>query len=169
MVARSTYARMAIAILALVGFFDSAYLMLSRYQTDISLVCPVTGDGCSTVQNSAWSTLPPGSGVPIALLGIIGYGIVFGVAMAALHTNYARSLPLPALLAALSTLGIVFSLYLIGIQVFLIQAICSWCMLSALLMITIWLVALFDWRTWHRQHVASGGEGTLSSTATRAP
>lgn len=168
MLARSIYARMAIAILALVGFFDSAYLMLSRYQTAISLVCPVTGDGCSTVQNSAWSTIPPGSGVPIALLGIIGYGIVFGVAMAALHTNYARSLPLPALLAALGTLGVIFSIYLIGIQVFMIQAVCSWCMLSALLMITIWLVALFDWRTWHRQTITSPGDGTLSSTPHRA-
>ncbi len=166
MVERSVYARMGIVVLALAGFFDSAYLMLSRFQTDVSMICPVSGDGCTTVRDSPWSTIPPGSGVPVALLGLVGYALVFGVAMAALHTDYARTLPLPLTLLAIGSAGVLFSIYLVGIQYFIIQAFCSWCLLSALLMATIWLLSLYDWRVW-RSEAASTSRQPLSQAVHR--
>jgi len=162
MIERSPYPRMAIVLLALVGFFDATYLMLSRFETNLAMVCPITGDGCTTVRDSVWSMFPPSHmttfGLPVALIGMFGYGLVFLLSMRALHADTLAALPLPQTLVALGTIGVVFSIYLTSVQVFVIQAICSWCVLSAIVMTTIWLLALYDWRVL-RSH------GTAADTA----
>lgn len=147
MPARSPYPRMIAATLALLGLLDAAYLTLDRYEENVGLVCPV-GGGCETVQNSAWSTLPPGDGVPVALIGVVGYATLLGLALAGLHRERLGRLAFaPALLAA-SSAGLLFALYLTALQIFVIGALCSWCLASATLQLGIWLAALTEWRTW---------------------
>jgi uncharacterized membrane protein len=169
MIERSSYPRMAIVLLALVGFFDATYLMLSRFETNVAMVCPITGDGCTTVRDSVWSVFPPAHmatfGLPVALIGMFGYGLIFLLSLRALHADTLAALPLPQTLVALGSIGVVFSVYLTSLQIFVIQALCSWCALSAIVMTTIWLLALYDWRVWRSHSIAT--ETTLGAGTAR--
>jgi hypothetical protein len=64
----------------------------------------------------------------------------------------------------LGSLGMLFSIYLINVQVLIIQSICSWCMLSSLLMLSIWAIALYDWRVW-RMRAANHTEAETAKAA----
>lgn len=163
MMTRAPYPRMAVALLALLGLLDSAYLTLERFVPDVGMVC-LTGGGCETVQRSSWSTLPPGGGVPVAVLGIVGYGALLVVALLALQRDRVLMLSLPVALLALASGGVLFSLYLTYLQFAVIGAVCSWCLLSAMLELGIFVAALIDWRAWRRfsSVVASGVAATPS-------
>jgi uncharacterized membrane protein len=147
MATRVLYSRMLIALLALLGLLDAAYLTLEHYRPQVALVCPL-GGGCETVQASRWSTLPPGNGVPVAALGICGYGLLVVVALAGLHRERIGPLPLAPLLLALASLGVIVSAFLVGLQAFVIGAYCTWCLASAALEALCWLAALAGWREW---------------------
>jgi uncharacterized membrane protein len=146
---RSLYPRMVATLVALLGLFDALYLALSRFFPATPLVCP-TGGGCAMVQESPWSTFPPGDGVPVAFIGVAGYAVLFVLGMVALQTDRLGRVALPPLLLGISSAGVLFSIYLVALQFFIIQAICFWCTLSALLQLLIWLAAFFDWRAWRR-------------------
>lgn len=161
MIASSPYPRMIAALAALLGLLDAAYLTLNRYQERIGLVCPV-GDGCETVQTSRWSTLPPGDGIPIAVLGLIGYGLLLALALLSLHRDRIGPLALPTALLLVAGGGFAVSLYLTALQLVVIRALCFWCVVSALLELTILLAAYRTWRDW-RQPVV----GRQSSVAGR--
>lgn len=145
---RSLFPRMGITLLALLGLIDSAYLTLTRFFPAVDLACPLTGGGCETVQMSPWSTLPPGGGIPIAVLGIIGYILLFALGMTALQIERVGRVALPMALLLVASAGFAFAIYLTSIQLFVIGTICFWCMLSALMMVSIWIAALIDWRMW---------------------
>jgi len=145
--ARSLYPRMVAAVLALLGLFDALYLTLNHYLPSVSLVCPV-GGGCETVQTSSWSTLPPGGGIPVALVGVAGYALLLLIALIALQRDQVGRLALPTLLLLIASGGIGMSVYLVVLQLVVIRAICFWCMISALLESGIWIAAWLDWRRW---------------------
>lgn len=155
---RAYFPRMLVAVLALLGLFDAAYLTLARLDQRVDLVCPV-GGGCAIVQASSWSTLPPGSGIPLAYVGLAGYGTLLVVALRSLHAVTIGPLAAPALLLALATVALLMAIYLSFLQVAVIGAICAWCAGSAVLSTGIWLVAWIDWREWCRARVASGNAG----------
>ena len=165
MIARNPIPRMAIALLSLLGLLDSAYLTLERFVPDISLVC-LTGGGCETVQRSSWSTLPPGGGVPVAVLGIAGYSALLVMALLALQSDHVLMLLLPVGLLVLASGGVLFSLYLTYLQFAVIGAVCSWCLLSAMLELGIFVATLIDWRAWRRLSLrVTSGAIAVSSRA----
>ncbi|GEM_PF-696929 len=145
---RSLYPRMAVTLLALLGILDAAYLTLTRFFPNVGLTCPLAGGGCETVQMSPWSTFPPGGGAPIAVLGIIGYLVLFGLGLTALQTEQVGRVALPVALLVAASGGIATAGYLVSIQLFVIRAVCFWCAVSALLMVGIWIAAFIDWRSW---------------------
>ncbi len=153
---RSLYPRMVISLLALLGLLVSGYLALTRFFPRVSLVCLV-GSGCDIVQRSPWSTIPPGGGIPISVIGIVGYVFLLGWSLLALQTDHMGNLVLPFWFLLITSVGLVFSIYLFLIQRFMIQAFCTWCVISGILMIGIWVAALLDWRDWQRitQHSTS--------------
>lgn len=140
---------MVAAVLALLGVLDAAYLTLSRYAGAALLVCPTRG-GCATVQSSRWSTVPPGNGVPIAMIGVAGYGVLLALALATLHRDTVGPIALPPLLLALAGGAVLVSAVLTALQVLIIQAVCAWCLGSAALTLALWAVATADWRGWRR-------------------
>jgi uncharacterized membrane protein len=107
--------RLAAGLLALAGIGVAGYLTAVHYG-DASLVC-VRGGGCETVQHSSYSEL---AGVPVALLGVVAYAVV--LALVVWDAPEAR---LAA--AAIALVGLVFSLYLLVLQLLVIDAICIWC------------------------------------------
>jgi len=87
-------------------------------------VCLAGGGGCETVANSSYSHL---LGVNIAIFGIGGYVILLGAAL--LRGDAARMVGF-----AVALVGFGYSLYLTYLELFTIDAICQWCVASAILM-----------------------------------
>jgi len=88
-----------------------------------SPVC-VAGGGCETVAESSYSHL---LGINIAVFGIVGYVLLLAVAL--LRGDAARMAGF-----AISLGGFAYSVFLTYLEVFKIEAICQWCVASALLM-----------------------------------
>ena len=101
---------------ALAGAIVAGYLTWVHYD-EAALVC-VAGGGCETVQQSAYAEI---AGIPVALLGLVSYVVVVG--LVARDTSTAR---LAAAMIAL--VGLLFSLYLLALQLFVIDAVCAWCL-----------------------------------------
>jgi uncharacterized membrane protein len=119
-------------VLALLGVGVAGYLVYVHY-ADIDPVCNIA-HGCHKVQTSAYAKL---AGVPVALLGLIGYVVILGALVVAGE--------LARMVAALTALvGFGFSLYLTYRELFTIDAICQWCVLSAILMTLLAIVC--TWR-----------------------
>ena len=137
----SPYPRMAVALMALIGLFDAAYLALERV-TGGTLVCPV-GGGCETVQSSAYATM---LGVPVAFIGVAGYAALLAAALLALNIERIGGLSLAVMLLALASVALLAGIYFTYLQGAVIGAICFWCAVSALLDLGIWIAALLNWR-----------------------
>jgi uncharacterized membrane protein len=125
--------RVTSAVLALLGTAVAGYLLYVR-QTGAVLAC-VTG-GCETVQTSRYAEI---FGVPVAALGVVGYLTVLGAAIA--RGELARLTQATVALSAL-----VFSAYLLFVQLHLIGAICQWCLVSDVLTTAIAAEALLRLR-----------------------
>jgi uncharacterized membrane protein len=132
---------MAVAIFALLGLLDAAYLALERI-TGAPIACPV-GGGCETVQSSAYALL---FGVPVAFIGVAGYAFLLITALLALQDVNLRVISPDALLLALASIAVLAGLYFMYLQVAVIGAICFWCAMAALLDLLIWLAALVNRR-----------------------
>jgi uncharacterized membrane protein len=113
--------RAAVAAVALAGAGLAAYLVFVR-ETGGALAC--TTGGCELVQGSRYAEV---AGIPVAVIGLVGY---LAVAASAL----VRGEPGAALGLALSGIGFAFAMYLVYVQVALIDAICVWCLASDTLM-----------------------------------
>jgi uncharacterized membrane protein len=133
--------RMSAALLSLVGLFISAYLYLYKLGSIGDLACG-TG-GCETVQLSPWSRV---AGVEVALIGVLGYAGLLGLSLAALQPGLAGRRWPAALLAGLAGIGVLFTGYLTYLELFVIHAICRWCVASGFVILAIFSVALLDLR-----------------------
>jgi len=134
--------RQAIALLALVGFFIAVYLWLHALGYGGPLKCG-TGS-CETVQSSPQAVQ---LGIPVAFYGVVGYLALFVVALIGLRPAALADRKWSLLLAGLSTVGVVFTGYLTYLELFVIHAICRWCVGSALVITGIWIVSLLSLRS----------------------
>lgn len=132
--------RQAIALLALIGLLIASYLALHRLGVIGSLQCG-TG-GCETVQSSTYAVF---LGVPVAFCGVAGYVALLGVSLVGLQPAFIARRGPTILLAAMSAIGLAFTLYLTYVELFVIHAICRWCVASAVVMAAIAAVALHAW------------------------
>jgi uncharacterized membrane protein len=129
--------RMATAVLSLLGLFVAAYLWLYKAGYIGTLACGA--GGCETVQLSPYSVF---LGVDVALYGIAGYLTLFALSLLGLHpTIVGRAWPDRALVV-LSGIGVAFTLYLTWLELFVIHAVCRWCVASAVIITLIFLAAL---------------------------
>ncbi len=133
--------RMATALVALVGLFVALYLALYKTGVIGSLACGA--GGCETVQLSSWATL---LGVPVAAWGVAYYAAVFALALAAVQDRWADSRGLSLVLVVVTAWGVVFSAWLTYLELFVINAICRWCVVSAVIAVTLFGLVFWDWR-----------------------
>jgi uncharacterized membrane protein len=127
--------RWAIPTLAAVGMGIAAYLAFVEVSGTPAMCGPV-GD-CNRVQQSSWASI---AGVPIGVLGLGGYLILGGLALAPTAPS-SRSAHLPLALWGAAATGVAFSVYLTFLEPFVIGATCLWCIASALVMTLILLLA----------------------------
>ncbi len=123
--------RLAAAALALAGLAISIYLTVVHYDHSAP-VCVGGGGGCEKVQSSDYAEL---AGVPVALIGAIGYALI-GLSLLAPGDSgrFAGAL--------LGLVGLGFSLYLTYLELFVIDAICQWCVASAVVMTALAAIAI---------------------------
>ena len=119
-----------IAVLAVLGLGIAGYLTYVHY-AGIHVLCAASG-GCETVQTSSYAKL---AGIPVPVLGLIGY---VGILVALLVPGDPGRLAT----AGIALVGFGFSLYLTYLELFVINAICQWCVGSAVLMTVIAVLAV---------------------------
>jgi len=129
--------RMVTAALALVGLLVSTYLLLYKLGVVGSLKCVGSG-GCERVNTSAWSVI---AGVPVAAFGVAGYLVLLGISLYGVSGGEAGGAGPTRWVAALSGLGVLFSLYLLALELLVIHAVCLWCSVSGATILAIFLVA----------------------------
>jgi uncharacterized membrane protein len=137
---RSPLNRMGIAVLALIGVLISSYMAAYKFGLLGEIMCG-TG-GCTTVQNSPWAYF---MGVPVPVIGLGGYALLLGVALAGVHALAAHRL-VPVVLVAGASTGLGFSAYLTYLEAFVIHAWCRWCIASAVLSVLIFAFTLPEFR-----------------------
>ena len=133
--------RMGAALTSLLGLFVSAYLYLYKIGRIGTLACG--SGGCETVQSSSWSRF---LGVDVALIGVLGYAVLLVVALLALGSGQVERRPPALLLTGLAAGGVLFTAYLTYLELFVIHAICRWCVGSAAIIVTILVLGLLELR-----------------------
>jgi uncharacterized membrane protein len=123
--------RIATAGLAVIGVAIAGYLTWVHY-AGLKPFCVGGGGSCERVQSSQWADL---AGVPVALLGLIGYTAI--LASLALPEELGRQ---AAALVALVGFG--FSAWLTYVELTKINAICQWCVASAIVMTLLAIVSV---------------------------
>ncbi len=128
---------LAIIIAAVIGLAASMYLSIVKL-SDIPIYCtPGLGD-CDAVNASRWAIL---FGLPLALYGVAMYLVILLVILLKDKVKYIAQYE-KFILFGISCFGFFFSLYLLYLELFVIKAICQWCMVSAISITTIFIISL---------------------------
>jgi uncharacterized membrane protein len=125
-----------IAALALAGIVVSSVSLHHHYGTSQTNYCDFGASfNCDIVNRSIYSTV---LGVPDALIGIVGYGLLL-----ALATLYRTKVETPFMLLIASTAGLGFALYLTYIEKFVLATWCVLCLSSLTLILLITALSSF--------------------------
>jgi uncharacterized membrane protein len=152
---------MTIAVLSLVGILIALYLTLYKIGVIGDLSC--TLGSCETVNTSKWATF---LGLPVAAWGLGAYLALFSLSMAGTADRYAGSQTISVLLVAIAAWSVLFSAWLTYLELFVIHAICIWCVTSAVLLVLILVVSIADLRGRQGRRGGQGDQGEPSPTST---
>jgi len=131
---------LGILLLSLTGLGISGYLTW-KYTTDTTILCFGSG-GCDAVQHSPYASV---AGIPVPLLGVLAYLALVVLAAAALGMPKRRETLVLGMLG-ISLAGVLFSAYLTYVEIFVIRALCTWCVISAGVMLATFLLAVLAQR-----------------------
>jgi uncharacterized membrane protein len=137
--------RITMLVLATIGLGDASYLTYIHY-AGIKPFCGTNGGGCEIVQTSVYSEL---AGVPVALIGLIGYVVIVGSLL--VRENETTRLAT----VAFTVVGFGFSAYLTYRELFSIHHICEYCVGSAVIVTIVMCLAV-----WHFLRGEPGSPGT---------
>ena len=132
---------MLIGTFAFAGVFLSIYLTLYKLGYIGELQCAV--GSCETVNTSRWATF---LGLPVAAWGLGFYVATLGLVLLGIQERYADSRAISLALVAMTGWGVLFSGWLTYLELFVIDAICMWCVISAGLVAVMFVVSLADLR-----------------------
>ena len=119
-------------VLCVLGAAVSGYLLVADFVLGGAELC-LTGKGCDVVRESLYSRI---GGVPVSLIGVLGYAAMATVSVSRLGRRTRWNL-----LFWLSAGAVGFSAYLTYLELFIIEAICSWCVASAAIAVAVFLLA----------------------------
>ena len=138
--------RMIVAALALAGIFVSLYLTLYKLGIIGELSCSI--GSCETVNTSKWSRF---LGLPVAAWGLLFYIDVFAISLIGTFPRFEDERVISMVLVAEAAIGVVFSAWLTYLELAVIQAICIWCVTSAVIVALILVVSAADLREFARR------------------
>lgn len=113
----------------LAGLGIAVYLLIVHYRDDL-LVCGVGGD-CHAVQQSSYATIGP---IPVALLGVLLMGALL-VLWLARYVRPEQAFAATSLSFAFLLAGVVSEGYLTYLEIWVIEAICQWCVAFAIVLV----------------------------------
>jgi len=156
-----TLLSLLIIIVTISGIFDAGYI---TYEKILGVVPPCRpGFACATVLESPWAYIGP---IPLSVYGLGYYFAILTIAIMYFLQFDVRKITQKLIpekenkflitlrnmstrewMMAFSTFGFFFSLYLMSIMAFIIQAWCYYCLLSAAACITLFILNLLLWIT----------------------
>ncbi len=127
-----------VALLAVGGIVVSSVSLQHHFETSKTAYCDIGENfNCDIVNRSAYSSI---AGIPVALIGMLGYAALVGLA-----TVYRERRETPALLFLGAFGGLAFALYLTYIEGWVLGAWCIMCLSSLALIATITVVSGILW------------------------
>jgi len=123
------------------GIVVAGYLVTKRF-TGGSLACTRWAQ-CDVVNNSVYSQI---YGVPISVIGLAGYLLLLALTLAALRTAGRSRRQILLLSFVLSLAGVAFSAYLTYLEIYVIEALCAWCVASAAIITLLAIVTVVSLR-----------------------
>ena len=125
---------MCVVICAAVGALVSGLALRHHYRQDSSSFCNINATFyCDVVNRSSYSKI---AGIPVALVGLLAYVLIMGLAI--IQKVKAET---PALLLLISSAGLAFSLYLTYVEA---EVLRTWCVLCLTSLVSIGLIALLS-------------------------
>ena len=113
--------------LSLIGLADAIYLTYIKLAADG--IC-VAGEGCEIVNTSVYSQI---YGIPVAVLGGLAYVAMLVVLLLELRNEFFEFNG-PLIVLGISIFGVLYSAYLTYLELYVIRAICEFCVLSAVVL-----------------------------------
>lgn len=128
--------RWASILLAFLGAADALYLWIYKISSNDKM-CLGSGD-CSTVNYSPYSEI---YGIPVALLGLLAYLVILAILALEPHWKLAGESG-PMAIFGMGLVGVLFSAYLTYIEFFVIHAVCPFCVISAVVITLLCILAI---------------------------
>jgi uncharacterized membrane protein len=147
--------RIAMIVIAVIGLGVASYLTYVHYSGEPPL-CSTTHNTCLKVQTSVYSTL---AGVPVALIGLIGYIAILG-SLLLRESEESRFATM-----TLTVVGFGFSAYLTYRELFSLHEICEWCVSSAIMMTVLVCLAIFRFMRGEAPPAEAGSSTELEPAA----
>lgn len=123
-----------IIVACLLGIITSIYLTYISFSNTETTFC-LSGSGCDIVNQSPYSKL---LGLPVSFWGLIGYCLIFLILV------FYKEKKKWLIIYLLSLGGVAFSFYLTYLEIYVIEAICSYCVISAFLIFGIFITVLYS-------------------------
>lgn len=133
--------RIIIAVLASFGFWVCKHIHKHKKVDAAPLVCPMNFD-CHGVVHSDYSKF---FHIPLEILGMIYYALVSLSYLVLVFMPEVLPLSVVLTLILVSIGAFLFSLYLIGVQIFVLKKGCFWCFISAFISITIFILTIISY------------------------
>ena len=149
--------KIIIAILSTIGIADTGSITLKNWGLFNSLSCPGVNKGCDAVLNSPWGTLIKNDqfNIPLSFAGLLTYStILFIVLILSLKIITPKQKIYKNfwwLLYLISCGSSVFSILLICIMIIKIKSFCFFCLLSAILSFSIFILTIIGARFDNRE------------------
>ncbi|MGH8102894.1 MAG: vitamin K epoxide reductase family protein [bacterium] len=128
--------------LAASGALVAGYLTYA-HSSQTTLACAGGRHGCDIVNSSPYATV---GGVYVGALGLAGYVALLVMTLVETHSKASLQETLRALFFGAALIGFLYSLYLTAIELFVLRAICQWCVASAVIMTALFFISLLDLR-----------------------
>jgi len=123
-------------VLTIIGLLVSIYMTIYKL-TDNDSMCIGNG-GCSVVNSSKYSEV---NGIPVAVVGIIGYATILGVLWLERKPGFFKSNG-TLMLFGITLIGFLFTVWLIYVEIALIKALCPFCLTSQIVMTFIFILSV---------------------------
>lgn len=123
-------------LLAVIGIAVSVYMTIFKLTANESM-CLGNG-GCNTVNNSRYSEV---SGIPVALIGVVGYAAILATLLLEKRNAFFKSNS-TLIVFGMALTGFIFTVYLIYVEIYLIKALCPFCVTSQVTMTILFILSV---------------------------
>jgi len=131
--------KLPVIVITLVGLIDAIYLIVIKYANNESL-CFISAGDCSSVNNSIYSEI---YGIPIAGIGAAAF---LAILVMPVFESRSTLLPrwFPDIFFGISLIGVIYSAYLTYFQIAVINAVCPFCVFSAVCMLVLFILSILQ-------------------------